>query len=123
MYKPCKVTISSSNHKRYSEKNNRLGNNQTTIAIFQAIDDVVDDVAYRIQRATICHREINVVIVVKMLVQHVEINVCKGWITVITQLLLLITKDNHSVKLESKLPSQTDVCIAIRQGFPSRILR
>ena len=28
MYKPCKVTISSSNHKRYSEKNNRLGNNQ-----------------------------------------------------------------------------------------------
>jgi hypothetical protein len=68
---------------------------QTTIAIFQAIDDVIDYSAYCIQRTTICHSEIDVVIVVKMLVQHVEINICKGRIAVKVQLLLLVAEDEE----------------------------
>jgi hypothetical protein len=68
---------------------------QSTISIFQAVDDVIDYSANCIQRATICHSEIDVVIVVKMLVQHVEINICKGWIAVKVQLLLLVAEDEE----------------------------
>lgn len=68
---------------------------QTTIAIFQTIDDVIDCSAYCIQCATICHSEIDVVIVVKMLVQQIEINVCKGRIAVKVQLLLLVAEDEE----------------------------
>ena len=57
---------------------------QTTIAIFQAVDDVIDHIAYRIQFTTISHREVDVVIVVKMLIQLIIVNIRKGWIAVIT---------------------------------------
>lgn len=68
---------------------------QTAIAIFQAVDDVIDYSAYRIQCATIGHSEIDVVIVVKMLIQDVEINIRKGRIVVKVQLLLLVTEDKQ----------------------------
>ena len=68
---------------------------QTTIAIFQAIDDVIDHAAYCIQRTTVCRREIDVVIVVKMLVQLTIIYIRKGWVAVKVQLLLLVTEDKQ----------------------------
>ena len=63
--------------------------------IFQTIDDVIDCSAYCIQRTTVCRREIDMVIVVKMLVQQVEINICKGRIAVNAQLLMMIAEDEE----------------------------
>ena len=66
---------------------------QTTITILQAVDDMINHTTYCIQRTTVCRREIDVVIVVKMLVQLTIIYIRKGWVAVKVQLLLLVTED------------------------------
>ena len=67
---------------------------------------MIDHSTYCIQRTTVCRREIDMVIVVKMLVQQVEINICKGRIAVKVQLFLLVAEDEefqellfHSIKV------------------------
>ena len=68
---------------------------QTTITIFQAVDDVIDYSAYCIQRTTVCRREIDMVIVVKMLIQLFIIYIRKGWIAVKVQFLLMVAEDEE----------------------------
>ena len=65
---------------------------QITISIFHAVNDVIYYFAGGIQCSAICFRKENVVIVVQMVIQQIEIDVCKGWICIETNFFPLVAK-------------------------------